>query len=186
MPKIICISGQARSGKDTTAIFMKHLLEDIHGYEVLIIHNADLLKFMCKTLFKWDGKKDEVGRSLLQYVGTNVVRKKDPDFWVRFIIKTLELFPDEWDYVLVPDVRFPNEITMFKEAGYEVRHIHITRSCDNGLTEEQKNHLSETALDGVEPDITIANEGDLSTLADTITNVVGAWMEDFKHGRSNA
>ena len=169
--KILCISGKARHGKDFTA---ENLAEDLRilGKKVLITHNADLLKFMCKNLFGWNGEKDEKGRHILQYVGTDVVRKKTPDFWVDFLISVFNLFPDEWDYVIIPDCRFPNEIEKLKESGFDVTHIrvervnftvgilgHINIPFDNGLTEEAKSHISETALDNYPADICITNNG---------------------------
>lgn len=175
--KVVCISGHARAGKDTTAEMMKKELENEWHYRVLTIHNADLLKFMCKSLFGWDGNKDEKGRHILQYVGTDVVRKQEPDFWVSFIIKVLKLFPDEWDYVLIPDVRFPNEINELKKAGFDVRHIHIDRQIENDLTEEQRSHLSETALQHTIPDETIENDGNLEDLNQRVIELVRSWMQ---------
>lgn len=162
--KVICISGHARNGKDTMAAIMQKMLWGF-GKRVLIIHNADLLKFMCRQYFGWDGNKDEAGRTLLQYVGTDVVRAQEPDFWVDFIAHMLRLFPDEWDYVLIPDCRFPNEIDVLRSNGFDVVHIDIVRNeFDNGLTDEQKNHPSETAMDNTVPDITIMNDGTLADL----------------------
>ena len=112
--KIICISGKAGSGKDTSAWMLKSELEK-RGQVVLITHFADLLKYICKSFFGWDGVKDAQGRSLLQYVGTDVIRAKIPDFWVSFIANLLKLFPDQWDYVLIPDCRFPNEFEFFEK-----------------------------------------------------------------------
>ena len=44
-------------------------------------------------------------------------------------------------------------------------HVKVSREdFDNGLTEEQKNHPSETALDSTIPDITISNTGTLVDL----------------------
>ena len=100
--RVICISGQAGAGKDTVGQIMKEQLER-QGKSVLITHNADLLKYLCRTLFDWDGQKDEAGRSLLQYVGTDVVRKQRPDFWVNFLISIFDLFGDNWDYAIIPD-----------------------------------------------------------------------------------
>ncbi len=40
------------------------------GYKVLIAHYADLVKYVAKTFFEWNGEKDEYGRSLLQHIGT--------------------------------------------------------------------------------------------------------------------
>ena len=60
--KVVCISGHARSGKDTVAkILHDQLVKD--NTEVLITHYADLLKYICKTFFNWNGKKDEQGRT---------------------------------------------------------------------------------------------------------------------------
>lgn len=174
--KVICISGQARAGKDTTAVMMKKVLEETQQQRVLIIHYADLLKFMCKSLFGWDGQKDEAGRHILQYVGTDVIRKQEPDFWVAFIIKVLNLFPNEWDYVLIPDARFPNEISELRKAGFDVRHVHVSRPIENGLTEEQRNHISENALNAVVPDESIENNGSLEELNRRITDMVFGWQ----------
>ena len=100
--KVITISGKAQNGKDTTAGLLKAALE-ADGYKVLITHYADLLKYICKQFFGWDGQKDDAGRHILQYVGTDIIRQKRPDYWVGFVTSILELFPNEWDYVLIPD-----------------------------------------------------------------------------------
>ena len=162
--KVICISGHAQHGKDTLAQMMRRCLWGF-GKRVLIIHNADLLKFMCRQLFSWDGEKDEHGRTLLQYVGTDVIRAQCPDFWVDYIANVLGLFNEKWDYVLIPDCRFPNEINVLRSAGFDVIHVNVIRdNFDNGLTEDQKSHPSETALDNTTPDETIHNSGTLADL----------------------
>lgn len=170
--KIICISGHAQNGKDTAAQIMRRTLWG-YGERVLVAHYADLVKYICRQFFDWDGEKDEYGRSLLQYVGTNKVRAKEPDFWVDFICKMLDLFPDEWDYVLIPDCRFPNEIDYMKEKGFDVTHLRIIRDgFDNGLTDAQKEHPSETSLDNVKPDAVIHNTGGISDLTLAIMQFV--------------
>ena len=91
--KVITISGKAQNGKDTTAGLLKAALE-ADGYKVLITHYADLLKYICKQFFGWDGQKDDAGRHILQYVGTDIIRQKRPDYWVGFVTSILELFPN--------------------------------------------------------------------------------------------
>ena len=95
---IICVSGKAQHGKDTCAGIMQRLLEE-RGKKVRVIHYADLLKYLCKTYFDWNGEKDDYGRTLLQRVGTDTIRAQKPDYWVNFVIDFLKLFPNEWDYV---------------------------------------------------------------------------------------
>ncbi len=156
--KIITLSAKARHGKDYTASCLKKELEN-EGYKVLVCHFADLLKYICKSFFNWNGKKDIEGRTILQYVGTDIIRKKEPDYWVNFLISVFKLFPDEWDYVIIPDSRFPNENNKLKE-NFEVITIRIERpNFDNGLTEKQQKHSSEVSLDDYIFDIKIINDG---------------------------
>lgn len=172
--KIICISGHARAGKDTFATYLKHFLNQNSVKDVLITHYADLVKYVCRQFFDWDGNKDEYGRSLLQKVGTDIVRSRDEDYWARFILDMIKFFPDRWEYVIIPDCRFPNEVKLFRDAGYEVIHIQIVRdNFDNMLTEEQKHHPSETSMDGVIPDISIQNNGDLDNLISSAKMCLG-------------
>lgn len=171
--KVITISGKAEHGKDTAAKSIKNRLESM-GYSVLICHYADLLKYICKQFFSWDGKKDEEGRSLLQIVGTETIRKKEPEFWVDFIAKILELFPDEWDFVLIPDTRFPNEIDSMKKKFGTVSVRVVRPNFENHLTEEQRKHESETALDKYKFDYEIINPGtdELETEVEMFVNEI--------------
>lgn len=168
--RIIAISGKAQHGKDTTAGILKRQLE-ADGYRVLIVHYADLLKHICRSFFGWDGRKDDAGRHILQYVGTDIIRAKRPDFWADFVIDVLSLFPDEWDYVLIPDCRFPNEISCLKKAGLDSVHIRVVRRhFTSPLTAEQQSHPSETALDSCKPDYYLRNDGTLADLEKSISD----------------
>lgn len=156
--KIITISGLAQHGKDTTATIFKNKLEKL-GYKVLIIHYADYLKFICKQYFGWNGVKDEKGRSLLQKIGTDKIRKIDPDFHVSIVAKLINVFANDFDYFLIPDTRFPNEIEYLKNKNYDVLSIRVNRiNFENGLTEEQRNHPSEIALNNYKFDRIITYE----------------------------
>ena len=169
--RVISISGKAGAGKDTVGQVLKKKLED-QGYTVLIAHYADLLKYICKTFFDWNGEKDEAGRSLLQYVGTDVVRKCHPNFWVDFLIQMFDLFGDSWDYVIIPDCRFPNELHKIREAGYHATHIRVTRDIESGLNEGQQQHISEMAMDHETPDYIVPNNGTIEDLYDAIQVIV--------------
>ena len=174
MTHFLLYSGEAGHGKDASAAITKEFLE-AKGYSVLITHYADLLKFICTNFFGWNGEKDEAGRTLLQYIGTDCVREQDPDYWVDFIANFIRMFPDRYDFVIIPDTRFPNEITRICDAGFPVTHVRIIRlDFNNLLTDEQKRHLSETALRNVEPDYVVHNttllalKEQLEALCDTI------------------
>lgn len=176
--KIILISGKAQHGKDTTAKFLQAALRE-KGQRVLIAHYGDLVKYVCQKFFGWNGEKDEAGRALLQQVGTDRVRAQDENYWARFLTGILSMFPDQWDYVLIPDCRFPNEISCLKDAGLDVLHIRVIRPFFiSPLTQEQQNHRSETALDSAAPDVLIYNDGDL----DVLRNAALDLLDHLWHG----
>ena len=166
--KVICISAKAQHGKDTAAGILKQHVES-KGEKALIIHYADLLKFICKQFFGWDGEKNEAGRTILQYIGTNVVGAKRPEYWAEWVVSFLKLFETEWDYVLIPDCRYPIELEVTGDA-FKTWLIRIVRpGFDNGLTADQLQHSSETAMDNYPFDVTILNDGNLDLLKARLT-----------------
>lgn len=170
--KVVCISGKAQHGKDTTAGILREALE-ADGLTVLITHYGDLVKYVCKSFFKWDGQKDERGRTLLQFVGTDIVRAQRPDYWVGFVADMLTMFDGQWDYVLIPDCRFPNEIDVMKDAGFDVEHVRVRRkNFQSPLTLEQQNHPSEIALDDIKPDFYVDNDGTMEDLRKAVSELV--------------
>jgi len=175
--KIITISGKAECGKDTTAKIIKTQLENM-GYSVLICHYADLLKYICTQFFDWDGKKDEEGRTLLQMVGTDTIRHKYENYWVDFIKQILGFFPEEWDFVLIPDTRFPNEINSMKDDFKTVSVKVMRPNYQNHLTEEQRQHPSETALDDYSFDYVIHNPGNKDGLVLEVEHFIDCMFTD--------
>ena len=164
--RVILVSGKAQSGKDSTAFIMRELLEK-QQKKVLIIHYADNLKLFAKNYFGWNGIKDEDGRKLLQWLGTDVIRKNYKDTWVDMIIALLKGIQTLYDYIIIPDVRFPNEVDKMCD-NFDCITIRIIRpNFDNGLTDEQKNHPSETALDDYPMEYELINDGDLENLLET-------------------
>ena len=174
--KVICISGKAQHGKDSVGRYMRDILEE-HGNSVLIAHYADLLKYICKQFFAWDGNKDEDGRTLLQYVGTDKVRAASPDYWANFIASLLHIFRDEWDYVIIPDCRFPNEYEIYEHFGIDATLVRVIRTnFESTLTYDQKNHISETALDAYDWDAIIVNDGSLDNLRKNVAEFVAEYL----------
>ena len=172
--KAIVISGHAGNGKDTVAKMLEETLK-ADGYKVLVTHYADLLKYICKSYFDWNGEKDETGRTLLQFVGTDMIRNIDQNYWVDFVVDMMYFFQDCWDYVIIPDTRFPNEVERLKERGVDTVHLRVERTnFISPLTKEQQAHPSETALDNTEPDYLIENSGGLEELKSKL----GRWITE--------
>lgn len=171
MKKIFLISGFAQHGKDSTGNILKKLLPG----NLLIIHNADLLKFYAKQYMGWNGEKDEKGRTLLQWLGTEKVRYQyDPLFWIKRTCDIIKIYENDYDYFAVCDTRYKNEI-YYPMAIFPNRVITIRVSrlfFDNGLTEEQKKHPSETELIGFQHDYCITSKSGLDKLQKEIENII--------------
>ena len=152
---IICIAGEAQHGKDTTCDLILKELQGWNRSGVRIAY-ADYLKHLARVLYGWDGVKDEKGRTILQQLGQRV-REVNPDFWVEIVERTVDTVLHD-EIVVIPDSRYPNEIEYWEKRGYDVVRIKVTRpQFDNGLTLEQKQHPSETALNGYSFDYRFAN-----------------------------
>ena len=184
MNNTILISGKAGSGKDMTAQFMKEALEK-HGKKVLIIKYGDAVKWVLRDYFNWDGKKDTVGRTLLQHIGTDVVRAVHPNFWTGIVVGLLQTFEpyNDFDIALVPDARFPNEVDIALQELKGCVATRIERQNPDGtpwinpvLTEDQQNHPSETSLDHYAFDYIIHNDEGLDVLKESAYTL----LEDLK------
>ena len=161
---IITISGKAEAGKDFTASLIKEEFEE-RGKRVFIIHYADYLKFICEKYFGWDGTKSVEGREILQQVGTNIVRQRMPDFWVNTVVEFLKVFGRDYDVILIPDCRFPNEVEIMKVEFDQFVSLNVIREDHvSKLTEEQLQHPSEIALDGYDFDWTIKSKSGVEAL----------------------
>ena len=121
----------------------------------MIIHYADLLKFILKQYFHWNGQKDEYGRHLLQYIGTDVIRDKDPDYWARFVKDVVSIVENEYDYAVIPDCRFENEYAIMHDA-YPSVLVRVVAPIEN-TDADFRCHISETAMDNVKADVDIIN-----------------------------
>ncbi len=59
--------------------------------------------------------KKMTSRELLQYIGTDIFRKLDPDVWIKSLLRKIK--KDSPEVALICDVRFKNEILKLQEAG---------------------------------------------------------------------
>ena len=164
MKQILTISGYAQHGKDSVANFLKQKLPG----KTLIIHNADYLKFIAKTYLNWDGNKDENSRTMLQQLGTERTKIKlnKPLYWTEKVCDIIEIFQDDFDYFCIPDTRFVSEIR-YPQSRFPnfVKTIRVHRlNFDNGLTPEQKFHISERELVDFPHDYSIYSETGLINL----------------------
>ena len=71
---------------------------------------------------------------------------------------------------------------ILKDAGLDVIHVRVRRDgFISPLTKEQQQHPSETALDFVEPDHFLLNDGTVNNLKQQIQSLLNEW---HKRGRT--
>ena len=138
--KLIGVCGKKRSGKSTAA---QYLCDKYHFQEVYF---AGYLKEICANLFGTDPSLNRPGdlsdrdRKILQTVGTEYMRSIDKDCWVNYAKKLMEHYLTDEVSVVVPDVRFENEVAVIKELGGKIWHLQRD-VC------EHDGHASENSLD---------------------------------------
>ena len=151
MEKVILISAKAEEGKTTTAKYLKQQFEK-SGKKVCIIPFATYIKEYLIKYRGWDGvTKNEAIRNELQFLGTDKIKKelKMPLFHAQRIAQDIQVLSDWFDIFIIDDWRFCDEGNYIKAVfPHNTTTIRVHRlGYNSSLTEEQKNHISETDLD---------------------------------------
>ena len=185
MGKVIMylVSGKAEAGKDTFYQRAQQLYPNIPCVRFAL---GDEVKEIA-TLLTWDGKKDERGRTLLQWLGDGA-RQYNYDVWIERAKTRLEGIienlkdSNDVSMVFMTDCRYPNEVKKiggFAESlGCAVVTIRVVRPGHvSRLSEEQLKNTSETALDNYLFDYQVTNKGD-----STYTSLVGTVINEILEG----
>lgn len=92
-------------------------------------------------------------RKALQYWGTDIRRKQDEHYWLKAINRRLQKAFSRAPQVLVPDIRFPNELEFLRGAGFFTLRLEVSPETQLARLKERDKHAvlpqhaSETALD---------------------------------------
>lgn len=154
--KVVGLAGRSGVGKSTLAAsylrplgFMEVALADeikiraiatgVAGYEDVFV-----------------GSKPPQVRTWLQEEGTERGRQVfGQDVWARALFARLRKVSETWgmDRFVVTDVRFVNEVEYIRSHGGIVLRVDAPeRNRNNGMTDEQRRHQSETDLDNMSAD----------------------------------
>ena len=100
-------------------------------------------------------------------MGTEIIRESmnKPNFHVGRVCEDIHIIEQDFDYIIIPDCRFTNEVYYTKAEFDDAIAVRINRPNHvSKLTEEQLNHPSEVDLDDFNFDMTISNEYTLEEL----------------------
>lgn len=172
--KIYILSGKARSGKDTTADIIKKHYEE-KNKKVIILSYGYYIKHYAKKISNWDGSDEAKPRTLLQNLGTDIIRNNIDDmFFIKRMIGDIYVYSYFFDVIIISDARFKKEITTIKDEFDDVIDIHITRpNFDNGLNDNEQNHPSEQGLNGYNDySYVIKNDSTIEELEIKVINII--------------
>ena len=144
--------GQMRAGKDTAANYLSEVGSHILKFADPLYEIQDF----AQNLTGFPKIKD---RQMLQWLGTEWGRQRDPDIWVKVLERKLKGLSGN---IFVTDVRFKNEVVMLKNNKFKIVLIQATDEIriNRGATNEV--HKSEEFSKTFEDfDYRIENNGTL-------------------------
>lgn len=187
MVRIFGFGHRSRVGKDTVAGFLAgHIRQTTRNKLVVKTSFATKLKAMTHDLYGWAGlqeadfyerpenehlrnvKLPEIGKTPVEIwieFGTTVGRSIYMDTWIKYPLNK------KFDFLIIPDVRFPNEIIEIRKAGgivYKVENPNVPHRdsvADNALA-------NYTAWNGI-----IENTGDLKALNAQVIETFKDWVK---------
>lgn len=146
---VIGFTGKAGSGKSFCAEQMASIVRGLHCLgkgdtrTVAVQSLSDPIKSIAKTM-GWNGIKDDLGRLLLQRIGTECGRECiSEDIWITHMEKIRRWAMDPGGILIIDDVRFENEAEWVRENGVL---IHVQRPGHTGLTGTAATHASEAGV----------------------------------------
>ena len=169
--KIFIISGRARSGKTETAKIIENYYKE---KKCITISFAYYLKDYIKRITGWDGNEDTKPRELLQKLGIELIKNKiDSKLLINRILQDIEVFSYFYDIIIISDARLIDEIESIREKYPNSVCIRVNRkNLDNGLTNEEKMHITEIGLDNYNNFDYTVNNSNYEDLVKEIENVL--------------
>ncbi len=177
---IVGLSGKCHSGKDTAAELIQKLMPEERWIPLSFAYR---LKVMVAALtgttieqnLSIEGKEyvppgfsDSLG-ALQQKLGVALRESIDPNIWVNIALAEA----NNYNRVIITDVRFPNEFVRIKERGGIIIRIEGDPAGKRACSKRDMNHISETALDnGFQFDAVIHNNGSKEEFAKALLEVI--------------
>jgi len=175
-PLIVGFGHRQGVGKDTVARFVHRSLHMEADLSAEIVHFARRIKVTTYKLFRCVGMQDPGwydAHPEMRDIPLPELRKSPRDIWIEFGNKVRDIDPDIWirnalddhprpeaSVVLIPDVRYPNEVKAIRDRGGLV--IKVVRP---GVPES--GDVADSALAGMKAgawDRVVVNDGDINAL----------------------
>ena len=168
--KIFIISGKARSGKGEVSNIINNFYKE---KKCITISFAYYLKDYIKRITNWDGNEENKPRELLQQLGIELIKNKiNKKLLINRILEDIEVFSYFYDIIIINDARLVDEIEEVKQKYKDSICIRIIRDKENNLTDIEKQHLTESALDNYNNFDYIINNNSYEELENDLKNIL--------------
>ena len=147
--KIYLLAGKAGSGKDLMGRYMKTQY-DFAGHNACILHITTPLYEYARNYFSWNGNMAEKPREFLQEMGIEVIQKQlgKKYFLLDRLCEDIDILKNFFDVFIITDGRLLFEFEELKRRFPSIKIIHVIRdNYENELTEQEKQHVTETEME---------------------------------------
>lgn len=147
--KIYLLAGKAGSGKDLMGRYMKTQY-DFAGHNACILHITTPLYEYARNYFSWNGNMAEKPREFLQEMGIEVIQKQlgKKYFLLDRLCEDVDILKNFFDVFIITDGRLLFEFEELKRRFPSIKIIHVIRdNYENELTEQEKQHVTETEME---------------------------------------
>ena len=147
--KIYLLAGKAGSGKDLMGRYMKTQY-DFAGHNACILHITTPLYEYARNYFSWNGNMAEKPREFLQEMGIEVIQKQlgKKYFLLDRLCEDVDILKNFFDVFISTDGRLLFEFEELKRRFPSIKIIHVIRdNYENELTEQEKQHVTETEME---------------------------------------
>jgi deoxynucleotide monophosphate kinase-like protein len=190
LPPFIGIAGKMAAGKDSTAdILIRHFGYTRHSMADPLRAECEVAIMSCRapetaptdirhTIERkefpgyavWLKPTDPSIRRLLQWWGTEYRRTESPNYWVNRMRERLAEF--NGTPVVIPDIRFANEVDMVRSAGGEIWIVNRPKA-DAERDPADHSHISERFCDEYQYwDLRVRNDGTLADLGEKVKGIM--------------
>ena len=111
---------------------------------------ADPIRQALQELGIEKDRDPDLYRSGAQYIGTDLCRAYDPNWWVKQMKRRVNSAGGIYQHLIIDDMRFENEHDYCDNAGFLLVRIDVSRETQltRGAQPDMLDHASETGLDG--------------------------------------
>lgn len=170
-PKIFIISGKARSGKGEVSQIIKNYYSN---YKTIIISFGHYIKDYAKRVSDWDGSEETKPRELLQHLGIELIKNKiNNKLFINRILEDIQVFSYFYDIIVINDARLIDEVETLKSEYPNSVSIRVNRlNFENGLTQKENKHKTETDLDNYDNFDYIISNSTYEKLKEEVVNIL--------------